>query len=77
LNPSRKSSISASISALLHGLGRLVDVHYHGPLEVGHGTGYAVNAVIVRQGAPIPGDVGEPVEEGVVALLGRGISFVL
>jgi hypothetical protein len=39
---------------ILHGLGRLVDVHYHGPLEVGHGTGYAGNAVIVRQGAQSP-----------------------
>jgi hypothetical protein len=34
LKRSRKSSISASISASLIGLGRLVDMHHHGPLEV-------------------------------------------
>jgi hypothetical protein len=31
-----------------HGLGRLVDVHHHGPLEVGDGARYRVYAVIVR-----------------------------
>jgi hypothetical protein len=27
---------------LLHGLGRLVHVHRHGPLEVRHGAGHGV-----------------------------------
>jgi hypothetical protein len=48
LEPSRKSSISASISASFHGLGRLVHVHHHSPLEVRHGADYGVDAVIVR-----------------------------
>jgi hypothetical protein len=26
-----------------HGLGRLVDVHHHGPLEVGDGAGYSTS----------------------------------
>jgi hypothetical protein len=46
-----------------HRLGRLIDVHHHGPLEVRHGAGYGVDPVIVDQGAPIAGDVGELAEE--------------
>ena len=34
-----------------HGLGRLVDVHHHGPLEVGDGAGYGVHPVIVGERA--------------------------
>jgi hypothetical protein len=44
------------------GLGRRVDVHHHGPLEVRHGAGYGVDPVIVDQGASIAGNVGELVE---------------
>ena len=57
MKPSRKSPISASISAYLHGRGRLVDIHHHCPLEVRHSAGYLVDAIMVRQGAPIAGDV--------------------
>jgi hypothetical protein len=32
-----------------HGLGRLVDVHHHGPLEVGHCAGDGVETVIVGE----------------------------
>jgi hypothetical protein len=32
-----------------HGLGGLVDVHHHGPLEVRHCAGYRVYAVIVGE----------------------------
>jgi hypothetical protein len=32
-----------------HGLGRLVDVHHQGPLEVGDGAGYRVYAVILGE----------------------------
>ena len=28
-----------------HGLGHLVDVHHHGPLEVGEGAGYCVKTL--------------------------------
>jgi hypothetical protein len=34
---------------LLHGLGRLVDIHRHGPLEVRYGARYGVDPVIVDQ----------------------------
>jgi len=54
-----------------HGLGRLVDVHHHGPLEVGYCAGYRVQAVIVRERTAVFGDVGELVEEGVIAVLGK------
>jgi hypothetical protein len=37
-----------------HGLGRLVDVHHHGPLEVGDGAGYGVYAVVVDQCPAMP-----------------------
>jgi hypothetical protein len=40
-----KSSISASISSSRIGLGRLVHVHHHGPLEVGAGAGYCVQTL--------------------------------
>ena len=30
-----------------HGLGGLIDVHHHGPLEVGDSAGYRVHPVIV------------------------------
>ena len=30
-------------------LGRLVDVHHHGPLEVGDGAGYGVHPVIMGE----------------------------
>ena len=30
---------------VFHGLGRLVDVHHHGPLEVRHRAGYRVYTV--------------------------------
>jgi hypothetical protein len=40
-----------------HGLGRFAHVHHHGPLEVRHDAGCSVDAVIVRQGGPIAGDV--------------------
>jgi hypothetical protein len=53
-----------------HGLGRLVDVHHHGALEVGDGAGYRVYAVIVGERPAVFGDVGELVEEGVVPILG-------
>jgi hypothetical protein len=46
-----------------HGLGRLVDVHHHGPLEVGGGAGYGVHPVIVGERAAVFGEVGELVEE--------------
>jgi hypothetical protein len=46
-----------------HGLGRLVDVHHHGPLEVGDGAGYRVHPVIVGERAAVFGEVGELVEE--------------
>jgi hypothetical protein len=32
-----------------HGLGRLVDIHHHGPLEVRHCAGNRVYAVIVGE----------------------------
>jgi hypothetical protein len=41
---------------LQHGLGRLVHVHHHGPLEVRHGIGYGVDAVIVCRGPQPPTD---------------------
>jgi hypothetical protein len=57
-----------------HGLGRLVDVHHYGPLEVGDGAGYGVETVIVGERTAVAGDVGELVEEGVVVVLsGHGI----
>jgi len=34
---------------IAHGLGRLVDVHHHGPLEVCHCAGYRVHAVVVGE----------------------------
>jgi hypothetical protein len=75
LKLSRKSSISAHL-LIPHGLGGLVDVHHHGPLEVRHRAGYCVHAVIVRQRPAVAGDVGELVEEGVagssVAASSRG-----
>jgi hypothetical protein len=37
--PLRKSSTLALDVRVLHGLGRPVDVHHHGPLEVRHGAG--------------------------------------
>jgi hypothetical protein len=46
-----------------HGLGRLVDVHHHSPLEVGDGAGYCVHAVIVGERPAVFGEVGELVEE--------------
>jgi hypothetical protein len=41
-----------------HGLGRLVDVHHYGPLEVGDGAGYRVYSVIVGERPAVFGDVG-------------------
>jgi predicted ATPase len=38
-------------------LAALVDIHHHGPLKVSHCAGNRVDAVIVRQGAPLAGDV--------------------
>jgi hypothetical protein len=46
-----------------HGLGRLVDVHHHGPLEVGDGAGYCVYAVVVGERTAVFGEVGELVEK--------------
>jgi hypothetical protein len=63
LKPSRKSSISASISSSLMALAAWSTVHHHGPLEVGDGAGYCVYAVIVRERPAVFGDVGELVEE--------------
>ena len=37
--PLRKSSTLALAVRVLHGLGRPVDVHHHGRLEVRHGAG--------------------------------------
>jgi hypothetical protein len=48
----------------------LVDVHHHGPLEVGDGAGYGVHPVIVGERTAVFGEVGELVEEGVIAVLG-------
>ena len=45
LKPSMKSSISPSISSSRVGLGRLIDVHHHCPLEVGAGAGYCVQTL--------------------------------
>jgi hypothetical protein len=45
LKPSMKWSISVNISSFPHGVGRLVDVHHHGPLEVGDGAGYCVQTL--------------------------------
>ena len=33
---------------VLHGLGRLVDIHHHGPLEVRHGAGERFQAGKMR-----------------------------
>jgi hypothetical protein len=38
-----------------HGLGRLVNVHHHGPLEVRHGAGYCVQTL---EGRTSPGSGG-------------------
>jgi hypothetical protein len=38
---------------------RLVDVHHHDPLEVGHGANYGVQTVIVGERTAVFGDVGE------------------
>jgi hypothetical protein len=59
---------------LLHGPDGLVHVHHYGPLEARHGAGYGVDAVIVRQGTPLAGDVGEP---GRGTSSSRGISSIL
>ena len=40
-----------------HGLGRPVDVHHHGPPEVGYRAGYGVYAVIVGERPAVFGDV--------------------
>jgi hypothetical protein len=37
--------VPASHRLVSHGLGRLVDVHHHGPLEVRHGAGYCVQTL--------------------------------
>jgi hypothetical protein len=42
-------------------------------LEVGDGAGYGVHTVIVGERPAVFGDVGELVEEGVVAVLGRHV----
>ena len=39
MKASRKCSTLALEVRVLHGLGRLVDVHHHGPLEVRYGAG--------------------------------------
>ena len=38
-------------------LGRLVDVHHHGPLEVRHGAGYFIQTL---EGRTSPGSGGSP-----------------
>ena len=50
-----------------------VDVHHHGPLEVGYGAGYCVHQVIMRERTAVAGDAGELVEEGAVAVLGSHV----
>ena len=63
----------AEAQSVPHGLGGLVDVHHHGPLEVGDGAGYGVDTVIVGERTAVFGDVGELVEKRVVAVLGSHV----
>ena len=50
--------MKSSISAFPNRLGRLVDVHHHGPMEVRHGAGYCVH-IVVGERTAVFGDVGE------------------
>jgi hypothetical protein len=52
--------MKSSISAFRNRLGRLVDVHHHGPLEVRHGAGYCVQT-LERLTSPGSGGSSAPV----------------